>query len=77
MIEMKVEDDMVKDDKLAERLRRLILEYEIRIGHLVDDMPHHEKWGAGAYKRHELALCEEFVGKLKTVEGGVNGKSQG
>ena len=38
MIEMKVENDMVKDDKLAERLRRLILEYEIRIGHLVDDM---------------------------------------
>lgn len=49
-------------------LEQLIHKYELQTQHIADDMEHHEKWGAGPYYRHKLAMIEEFVRALKSVE---------
>ena len=49
-------------------LEQLIHKYELDAQHIADDMEHHEKWGAGPYYRHKLAMIKEFVRALKAVE---------
>ena len=49
-------------------LEQLIHKYELDAQHIADDMPQHDRWGAGQYYRHKLAMIEEFVRALKAVE---------
>lgn len=50
-------------------INALIVEYQKKIDEIRFDMPAHEKMGSGQYYRHKLGMYEEFVRKLRTVEG--------
>jgi hypothetical protein len=47
---------------------------ELRHQHIEDELPEKERWGAGAYYRHELRMYERFLAELyalkKAQEGG-------
>ena len=49
-------------------LDQLIHKYELDAQHIADDMPQHDRWGAGQYYRHKLAMIEEFVRALKSID---------
>lgn len=49
-------------------VKDLIHKYELDAQHIADDMEQHDRWGAGQYYRHKLAMIEEFVRALKAVE---------
>ena len=51
------------------KITELINEYQKRIDEIRFDMPAHEKMGGWKYYRHKLGMYEEFVRKLRTVEG--------
>lgn len=46
----------------------LELRYELRAQKIQDGLAESERWGRGAYDRHELALITEFLGYLHNVE---------
>ena len=46
----------------------LVHEYELRAQKIEDNYEDREKWGHGAYDKHELALVHEFLGKLQAVK---------
>ena len=49
--------------------QEVLADYERMAQEIRDDMPAHEKMGAGRYYRHKLAMIEEFVRKLRRMEG--------
>lgn len=55
-------------------LESLIHRMELRHQHIEDELPEKERWGAGAYYRHELRMYERFLAELyalkKAQEGG-------
>ena len=45
----------------------LVHRYELRAQKIQDGLAESERWGRGAYDRHELALITEFLGHLHNL----------
>ena len=48
-------------------LESLIHRMELRHQHIEDELPEKERWGAGAYYRHELRMYERFLAELYVI----------
>lgn len=53
----------------------LVHEYELRAQKIEDNYEYREKWGHGSYDKHELALVQEFLGKLYAVKSTQAGEA--
>lgn len=53
----------------VKKLDKLIHHYELRLEHIRNDYDFREKWGHGAYDKHEMAMIEKFLEALWDARG--------
>jgi hypothetical protein len=53
----------------VKKLDKLIHHYELKLEHIRNDYDFREKWGHGAYDKHEMAMIEEFLDALWDARG--------
>ncbi len=55
--------------RIPEELGAVIAEYEEEAQGIRERMPYYERWGSGKYYGLRLGMIEEFLSKLKRIEG--------